>query len=230
MPYLREISKDLFIFHPIIICVCAAPRCPALNTRKLWKLGIQINRTTSEDYAKSEDVDKSAGEQKFVAMESWEEDNPLPQGFVTSSKLRCCLGCRVPLQALKANGPAEYVRGLETDNTDQNLDFWQTQTIRCYVNPTTGVPEWNWTGIVKCELRGCNITEEMQKSPFLKWKRANYKGRQINISNMILPAYSGRVEYQCPNGNNASSGCGKFTYTPQWFSTCGKKKNILSPI
>ena len=131
---------------------------------------------------------------------------------------------RVPRQALEQRGNPDAVAHLETDNILRNAEFWIMQPFRCAVNETNGVPEWDWTGVVDCELRGCNLTEPMRHSPNLQWNTTKgYTGPEINISTALLvPAYT-EVLSQCPKGEKMYSKCGTFMYTARWvdIKKCG---------
>ena len=150
--------------------------------------------------------------------------------FVGSYNISCeSIWRRVPLYNLEQNGPAWAVAELETRNTDENVNFWNSQPVNCEWNEETGKAEWDFSDLVPCEERGCPITEDMRSASKMNmswgekmiWKSGSNTPLPLKVN------YGTLVNFTCPNGKQLSTFCATFFFTTKWTHACDSISALL---
>ena len=144
--------------------------------------------------------------------------------FVGVSLLVCEIGYLLPPTTRKMECRSVMI-GFTEWNCSDLFAYRHLQPISCIMNQTTGVPEWNWTGIEACEqmIVGCNLTDEMLQSPFF-YVSVGYMKIILNVK--YVGTYS-KVWYMCPNGEVRLTEC-LGEVPPRWEKKCNGMQELFS--
>ena len=119
---------------------------------------------------------------------------------------------------------------LEIINAKSNAQIWSAQPFHCFWNEETGTAEWNISGLVACEERVCNFTNEMLNAPDLIISNSDTTIWQpgSNRTRPMKALFGSNASFTCSNGIPIISKCTSYLYTPKWDPSC-ERINFFAP-